>query len=205
MRVPLEITFHGISRSEPLEDLIREKVTKLEKICNYMVSCRVTIEQDQARRRVGNPFAVRIDMRIPPGHELVARQESGRKDPYDQLPTVIRKAFDAARRQLQELVERQQGFVKSHPEQEVGAVVIRLLREEGYGFIKTTDGQEIYFHQNSVLNKEFDRLEVGTGVRFTAEMGEDGLQASTVQIVDKPGGPQPEVEPEIERPLGWQP
>jgi len=37
------------------------------------------------------------------------------------------------------------------------------------------------------LNDDFDRLEIGTGVRFVEEPGEEGPQASTVQIVDKPG------------------
>ncbi len=45
----------------------------------------------------------------------------------------------------------------------------------------------LYFHKNSVLGDEFERLEPGTGVRYVEEQGEKGPQASTIQIMDKPG------------------
>jgi cold shock CspA family protein len=109
---------------------------------------------------------------------------------HDPLPIVIKHAFAAAARQLRKLVEEQRGAVKTHPEQEVAAIVHKLFPEEGYGFLRTVDTQEeIYFHKNSVLHHEFDRLTIGMGVRYTAETGEKGLQATSVQIVDKPRTP----------------
>jgi len=62
-----------------------------------------------------------------------------------------------------------------------------LLRREAYGFIKSLDGREIYFHKNSLPAGEFDRLEIGTGVRWAEEQGEKGPQASSLRIVDKLG------------------
>jgi cold shock CspA family protein len=83
-------------------------------------------------------------------------------------------------------VEKQLGHAKSHPERENVALEIRLNAEEGYGFIKTREGRELYFHRNSFLNDGFDRLVLGTAVRFTAAEGEEGPQASPVQATDKP-------------------
>ncbi len=144
-------------------------------------------------------------MRVPPGHELVVKREPSKGDMHDPLPTVLRKAFDAARRQLQELVEQQRGEVKTHPEQQVMGVVVRLFPEQGYGFLKTIDGRDIYFHRNSVLHDDFDRLEIGTGVRFVEELGTEGPQASTVQIVDKPGARLSTTEEsEVQPPRGWE-
>jgi len=40
------------------------------------------------------------------------------------------------------------------------------------------------FHRNSVLNGGFDRLKPGSRVSFTEEMGEKGLQASTVKAIN---------------------
>jgi cold shock CspA family protein len=135
----------------------------------------------------------------------VVKRESSEGDIHDSLRKVLREAFDAMRRKLKALAERQRGEVKTHPTQEETALVIRLLREEDYGFLKTPDGQEIYFHRNSVLRDAFDRLEVGTGVRFVATEGDDGLQASTVEIVDKPGPrARPSGGPPVEPPLGWK-
>jgi cold shock CspA family protein/ribosome-associated translation inhibitor RaiA len=187
MEVPLEITFRGVEKSEFIEDIINKQVDKLEKMCTYMISCRVIVEKRQKFQRVGNPFRVRISVRIPPGHELVAATDSTEGDLHDKLPTTIRSSFDAMRRQLQELMEKQRGETKVSAMQENTALVIKLFPEEDYGFLQTLDGRDLYFHRNSVLHNEFDRLEIGTGVRFAEEMGDEGLQASTVQIVDKPG------------------
>jgi cold shock CspA family protein len=38
-----------------------------------------------------------------------------------------------------------------------------------------------------VLHDDFERLSVGTEVRFNPQQGEQGPQASSVQIVAKPG------------------
>lgn len=67
-------------------------------------------------------------------------------------------------------------------------VQVRLFPAQDYGFIKSpSDEQEYFFHRNAVLHGDFDRLEPGTVVRFESEMGEDGPQAGTVQIISKPG------------------
>jgi cold shock CspA family protein len=67
-------------------------------------------------------------------------------------------------------------------------IVHRLFPDQDYGFIKTADtGEDVYFHRNSVLHRGFDRLTIGTGVRFVVEQGQKGLQASSVEIQFKSG------------------
>jgi len=189
MNVPLEMSFDVSTPKEPLETLIRERTDKLQRICSYLSSCRVAVEEQQKHMESGSPYRVRIDMTVPPGHELVARSEPGQGEMHEELPTVIIRTFDAAERQLKKLVEKQRGEVKSHPAQEAVGIVSRIFPEQGYGFLQTGDGQDIYFHRNSVLNDEFDSMAVGTTARYVAEMGENGLQASTVQVFGKPGRP----------------
>jgi cold shock CspA family protein len=53
--------------------------------------------------------------------------------------------------------------------------------------LRTNDGREIYFHQNSVLNGAFPKLKVGTRVIFSEEVGNKGPQASTVKLLGKHG------------------
>ncbi len=206
MKLPLEISYRDVAKTDAIENLIQEKVAKLERICNYINSCRIAIEKVHDRPRSGSPYRVRLDITFPPSHEIAVVRNPGEGEVYDDLQTVIRSAFDAARRQLQEYVERQRDEVKSHPLQETAAIVTKLFPEEGYGFIKTLDtGRDIYFHRNSVLNDDFDRLQLGTGVQYAEEEGDRGPQASTVQIVDKPGVRVNKAaeEPLIEPPLGW--
>jgi cold shock CspA family protein/ribosome-associated translation inhibitor RaiA len=192
MEVPLKITFRNVRKDAAIEDLIHKQAAKLERVCDHIVSCRIAVEKPQEHQRRGNPFRVRIDVTVPPEHELVVVRDSSEGDLHEQLSTVIRDGFGAMRRQLRKLVEKQHGDIKTHPEQEVGGFVVRLFPEQGYGFIKSLDGQEIYFHKNSLPgDDEFDRLEIGTGVQWFEQQGDKGPQASTVRIVDKPGATRP--------------
>jgi cold shock CspA family protein len=187
MQVPPEITYRNVEKREDIEELIQRKISKLEQVCDYIVSCRVAVERRHLHQQTGNPYVVRIEVRVPPGHELVVKRVSTDGAREEPLPAVLRRSFEAMRRQLQELVEKQRREVKTHPQQQVMALVENLFPEKGYGFLRTTDsGRRIYFHRNSVLHNEFERLEIGTGVRFTEEAGEEGQQASSVEIVDKP-------------------
>ncbi len=190
MKIPLEIAFKGIPHTDEIETLIRAEAAKLDRVCDYITSCRVAVEKRQQHQEAGNPYRIRIGMTVPPGHELVVKREPSMGDMHDPLEIVIKRAFTAAARQLRKLVEQQRGEVKAHPDQQVTAVVHRLFPEEGYGFLRTVDTQEeIYFHRNSVVHDGFDRLRIGMGVRYAAESGEKGLQATAVQIVDAPRTP----------------
>ena len=189
MQVPPEIAYRGLDKTEYIDNLIRHKITKLEEICDYLISCHIAIENPHRQRQTGNPYQVRLDLRVPPKHELVVKRKSTGKNNEEPLEALIRRTFQAAQRELKKLVEKQRGEVKRHPEQETMAIVAELFPKENYGFLKTVGGRDIYFHAHSVLNNDFDRLEVGTGVRYSEEAGEKGPQASTVEIVDKPPFP----------------
>src|ERR1043165_2708201 len=122
MQVPLTMTFRKVRKTAAVENLIRQQAAKLERVCSYLVSCRIAIEKPQEHQRTGNPFRVRIDVTVPPEHELVVVRDSTEGDLHEQLPTVIRDAFSAMRRQLMKLVEKRRGAVKTHPGQEAAGV-----------------------------------------------------------------------------------
>ena len=189
MNVPIEIVFRNVNKTAEIEDLIRAKAEKLEQICGYMSSCRVVVEQPQKQHENGNSFRMRmrIDMTVPPSHELVATREASQGNKHDPLTGVIRKTFDAAEKQLKALTQKQHRLVKVHPTQETNAIVGILFRDEGYGFLRTVNGREVYFHKNSVLRNDFDQLKVGTGVRFVEELGAKGPQATSVQVEERVG------------------
>ena len=187
MQVPLEITFRDVPRTSDIDRLIQEHVERLESSIRPLISCRIAVERPHKHPRSGSPYRVRVDMRAPHGHELVVSEEPGDGDLHDELDTVLRRVFDACGRELRKLKEKQHQEVKSHPAQDQTAIVARLIPDEGYGFLRIADEREVYFHRNSVLDGRFGELEAGTGVRYVLEMGDKGLQASTVQIVEKPG------------------
>jgi cold shock CspA family protein len=203
MNVPLEISYRDIERSDVIDNLVNGEVDHLEEVCDHISSCRVSIERPQKHIKSGSPYRVRIDVTVPPGHEIVSKREPGQGEMHEELSTVIIDAFDGARRQVKELSERQDKDVKRNREPQVNAIVEAVYPEQGYGFLKTLEGRDVYFHSNSVLNRDFERLTKGTGVYYNEEMGEKGPQASSLRIVDKPGGPRnaPDAElPDFEGP-----
>lgn len=208
MKIEPEITYRNVEKTVAIDSLIQEKIGKLETVCSYISSCHIAVEKNHDRPSSGSPYRVRIDITVPPGQEIVADSNPSETNQYVELDTVIRDAFGMAQRQLRELNRQQRDSDKSrdnNQSSDTTGLVTKVFRGQGYGFIKTLDGQDIYFHRNSVLHDDFDRIEVGTGVRFFAEEGEKGLQASTVQIVDKPGHRVSESDQTlIEPPLGWQ-
>ena len=61
--------------------------------------------------------------------------------------------------------------------------ITALFPDKGYGFLTSPEGYDVYFHENSVVNKDFKKLEIGMEVRFAEEMGEKGPQASSVVVL----------------------
>lgn len=208
MKVGLEVTYRDVERSEAIDSLIAEKLAKLERLCSYINSCHIAIEKVNDRPSHGSPYRVRIDLTLPPNHELVADSNPTDTNQHVGLDTVVRDAFSKIERQLKAQTRQQREAEKSQintDPQDTAALVTKIFREQGYGFIKTLDGEDVYFHRNSVIHDDFDRLEVGTGVRYVATMGDQGPQATTVQIVDKAGARTGKAdETLVEPPLGWE-
>ncbi|MEW6296656.1 MAG: HPF/RaiA family ribosome-associated protein [Thermodesulfobacteriota bacterium] len=176
MQKPLQITTEDFPLSAAVEADIRERAAKLETFYDGIIGCRVAVEAPITHHRKGGPFNVRIDLTVP-GAELVVNRQA-----EEDLPVAIREAFDAMRRRVEDYARRQRGAVKAH-EGPMTARVSKLFPQEGYGFLETSDGREIYFHSNSVLPPGFAQLRVGMAVRFVEEQGYEGPQASTVTIV----------------------
>jgi len=201
MKLPLQVTFRNVPSSESAEQWIRDEAAKLETFHSRIMACRVMVEIPHARRRRGTPYHVRIDLTVP-GGELVVRHEPTLSKrlrqhdgvqltkrleldrPHKDLRLAIHDAFQAAGRRLADYARRHSGRVKTH-EPTLEGRVSRLVAEKGYGFLRTSDGREVYFHENSVLNRGFQRMGIGTRVIFSEEQGDKGPQASTVRITSR--------------------
>lgn len=176
MEIPLQITSRNIDLTEAIELEIREKAGKLDKLYDRITRCRVVVESPHRHSHQGRFYNVHVKMTVP-GAELIVKRE-----PNEDLYVAIRDSFNAARRKLEEFARRRRGDVKHHEEAPI-ARVSGLFTEEGYGFITTQGNKEIYFHKNSILNRDFNHLKIGMKVRFAEEEGERGPQASTVTII----------------------
>ena len=183
MQLPLQITFRNLEHSDAIEANVREKATKIERFAEHITSCRVIVEAPHKHHHKGVIYRVKIDITLP-GKEIVVNHHSDEHHAHEDVYVAIRDAFDAATRQLEDYVRQRRGKVKSHDVAPHGRI-IQLFPHEDYGVIETSDKREIYFHRNSVVDEDFDKLETGMTVHFAEEMGDNGPQASTVHIESK--------------------
>ena len=190
MKLQLQITTRDIPHSEALESHIRQKAEKLETFYPQIMGCRIVVEVPHKHKHQGNLFNVRLDITVP-GKELVVTRE-----PNEDVYVALRDAFDAAKRKLEDYGRRQRGEVKAHAPVLHGKVV-RLMPEEGYGFVETPDGQELYFHRGNLANNNFEQLEEGSEVQFLEDIGSEGFQAKRVSTGRRQVEEPEEAEPRL--------
>ena len=107
MQLPIGISYRVVEKSDQLEELIHSKAARLDRFCDHISRCDVVVEQPNHAQHSGNPFRVRIDVTVPPGHELVADERQNAHEMREPLSKVINDAFKAMERQLKTLVEKQ--------------------------------------------------------------------------------------------------
>jgi ribosomal subunit interface protein len=176
MQKPLQITVHGMEHSAALDAGIRERAAKLEEFYPRMIGCHVTVDKPHHHHHQGAQFDVRIDLHLPGRKEVVVNRQHA-----EDVFVALRDAFDAAKRKLEEHVRLQRGDVKAHAPASHGHVR-QLFLEDGYGFIETADGRELYFSRDNVVEPPFEHLQLGTEVQFLEEMAQEGPQAKRVTV-----------------------
>lgn len=107
MQLPLQIAARGIELGSETETLIRQYAEKLDRYYDRIMGIRVMVEVPQ--RQMGEPINhnVRFDITVPGGEVVVKRQA------HPELYTAIQRAYEAARRRLQDYARRQRGDVKA--------------------------------------------------------------------------------------------
>jgi ribosome-associated translation inhibitor RaiA/cold shock CspA family protein len=181
MEIAPEITFHNMSSSEALKADILKRIAKLEKFCGRLIFCRVSIEARTKQHRTGNIYEVHIEMQVPGGHLVVSREPHHIKErrAHTDVRTSIIEAFEAAEAQLRSFGKKRNGEVKVHAAPIHGQVA-ELFPDREYGFILTNEGGRLYFHRNSVMNGDFEKLKRGDAVQFIEGDGDTGPTAVKV-------------------------
>jgi ribosome-associated translation inhibitor RaiA len=97
----VEVHFHGIEKSEAMEQRVREKVAKLQKHFERMTTCRVGIEVPQ-RSTPQKPkvYQIKIEIGMPRRKAIVVSHERVGSHANEELGLAIRDAFEAATRKV---------------------------------------------------------------------------------------------------------
>ena len=127
MSIPVDIRFRNLRRSSLIEDDIRRRAEKLHAYCGDISSCHVVVEVPHRHHGKGHRYHVRIDLTAP-GTEIAVAHASSLRGVGVQarlkaleidamridVQLVVREAFEAARRRLQDYARRRRGAVKTH-------------------------------------------------------------------------------------------
>lgn len=97
MKLPLEITFRNVRRTEALDERIRVKAAKLDQFSDRIMGCRVVVESPHRHQLKGNVYQVHIALTVP-GQEIAVSRRS--REAHEDLMVCVRDAFNAAQRQL---------------------------------------------------------------------------------------------------------
>ncbi len=106
----LQIHFLDMEPSPAVEARIRRWEGRLSRYSDAIQNCQVWVESPCGHHRKGDLFGVRIRLTVP-GEEIAIDLQPSEEDPH----LAVRKAFDAARRKLQDFERRRRGDVKAHP------------------------------------------------------------------------------------------
>ncbi|MEC4683714.1 MAG: HPF/RaiA family ribosome-associated protein [Nitrospirota bacterium] len=175
MEIPLAITIQDMPHSTSIETLIRKKAAHLEKYYSPITRCRVVAGVTQKHQHQGKLYNVRIEILVH-GSEIVIT-----RDRNEDIYVALRDAFDAARRKLMDLGRIQEGKIKAHEPLSHGRIA-RIFPEEGFGFIFSEDGRDVYFNRDNCAHPSFEHLDINQHVHFLMEEGSEGPQAKRVTL-----------------------
>jgi ribosome-associated translation inhibitor RaiA len=100
VEVAPEVVLKDVPRTPLIERAIEEGIVQLEAVGDRITSCRVSVELPHRRRRSGNAYHVRIDVRLP-GREILVSRPPSPTGP-EEAHVAIAGAFDTARSRLLE-------------------------------------------------------------------------------------------------------
>ncbi|MEW6219997.1 MAG: cold shock domain-containing protein [Thermodesulfobacteriota bacterium] len=137
---------------------------------------RLSIEATTGHRQGGHELTL---VATVPGDTVVVKRKG------EAVKGLIVEAFDTLGAQLKEWRRKRRQDVKTHETGAAGlaGTVKSVIPAEGYGFIATADGTEIYFHENALKDCVIRDLNEGDGVRFAETTGDKGPQASWVRVI----------------------
>ena len=180
----MEIHWHNIEAlTEDERGAIEQRIEQLAAHHTDVIDVRITGRPTRHHRRGGQEVRITAEAR---GREIVASRTRA------EVGLALNEAMDAFERELRRLRDRRLSRRSEQPPAPPHlGIVDRVFREEGYGFVLTDDGEQVYFHRNSVKGGfVFEELEEGDRVALNIEAGHEGPQANAIHPAP-PGEPSP--------------
>ena len=174
----LQVEARNLEMRKVWQDKIDEETSRLERHhAGFINHLRLTIEGTAHHKEGG--YELRVVASIP--NDTVVVKRKGEKV----VPIVV-DAFNTLGLQLKELQRKRRQSFKVPPEAARGTgsegIVKTIYPYESYGFIVTSQGREIYFHENSLKDITMNQLSEGDDVKFGEAEGDKGPCAAWVRV-----------------------
>jgi ribosome-associated translation inhibitor RaiA len=115
MSFPIEVRFRDMESSPALEQFVRRWAGKLGRVHERIAHCDVVIERPHQRHRQGQHVHVRVTIGVP-GPDIVVSHDQELDGAHEDAYVVVRDAFRAARRQLEQHARRLHGAEQEAPQ-----------------------------------------------------------------------------------------
>ncbi len=161
----------GLSDAE--RDAIESRLESLAGGHSDLIDIRIALDDSAHHRRGGKGARIVCQAR---GREIVVGREA------EDVLLALDQAMDVFEREVRRLRDLRQIHRELRPSSPPHlGIVDRVMLEDGYGFVLTDEGEQVYFHRNAVHGGlEFEQLEEGQRVALNYEAGNEGLQATTL-------------------------
>ena len=174
----LQVEARNLEMRKVWQDKIDEETSRLERHhAGFINHLRLTIEGTAHHKEGG--YELRVVASIP--NDTVVVKRKGEKV----VPIVV-DAFNTLGMQLKELQRKRRQSFKVPPEAARGTgsegIIKTIYPYESYGFIVTSQGREIYFHENSLKDITMNQLSEGDDVKFGEAEGDKGPCAAWVRV-----------------------
>ncbi|HFQ80805.1 MAG TPA: HPF/RaiA family ribosome-associated protein [Desulfobacterales bacterium] len=171
----LQVEGRNIEIRKSWQDKINTERERLDRHHPGLVhNLRITIADAKHHKEGG--YELQLVASVPNDTVVVKRKG-------DKIRAMLGDAFDTLGLQLKELQRKRRQTNKvdtTLPSNQEG-VIKKIVPYESYGFIATTDGREIYFHENALKDMSIEKINEGDAVKFGEAEGDKGPCAAWVR------------------------
>lgn len=191
MAIPLQLTFRNTDHSEWMVDAVQVELKKLEKLEKYsgqIQNCRVVVEKSNNHHHKANIYHIRVSLNVE-GKEIIVSKESGTQSAGRDIHTALKHAFEVIPKKLKKMEIIDGSAHPAHRKKREYYTVIEhgqiasVFAEDGFGFLQTPQGSEVYFNKDALVGATFEQLLPGTDVAFAIEAGTEGPVVSWVSAI----------------------
>lgn len=175
----IQVDVRNLTMRNTWQEKIDEEKEKLTRHHPGLIQhLRMTIEGTKHHKEGG--YEILVVATVP--NDTVVVKRKGEKV----IPLLV-DAFNTLGLQLKEMQRKRRQTAKIKegiPYNDTQGVIDKLFLEESYGFILTSEGQDVYFHENSLKDLTMNQLAIGDQVRFGQAEGDMGPCAAWVRAAN---------------------